>query len=225
MNENKEKTAGNLANSVVEGYDYSVAVRMSGRAGAYSPTGGKGNAFEVMYSDKKNLSNLLKPDTTTTLTNSSTARQVDLVTKKGNRIIERIQCKDTPSAKGTMDTIKRVQNGQYRTTQLVGTSESGGIYRRRIPRQSGCYLRLRQRLFRRLHYGTHQTCLTRAYSGNPHPECLRNRSPYPAVGPRRHGARRLHLHRRIRIRTGRNHADGKDFPARLRSTPQHDCFP
>ena len=33
MNENKEKTAGNLANSVVEGYDYSVAVRMSGRAG------------------------------------------------------------------------------------------------------------------------------------------------------------------------------------------------
>ena len=61
MNENKEKTAGNLANSVVEGYDYSVAVRMSGRAGAYSPTGGKGNAFEVMYSDKKNLSNLLKP--------------------------------------------------------------------------------------------------------------------------------------------------------------------
>lgn len=35
----------------------------------------------------------------------------------------------------------------------------------------------------------------------------------------------LHLHRRIRIRTGRNHADGKDFPARLRSTPQHDCFP
>lgn len=26
MNENKEKTAGNLANSVVEGYDYSVAV-------------------------------------------------------------------------------------------------------------------------------------------------------------------------------------------------------
>lgn len=103
MNENKEKTAGNLANSVVEGYDYSVAVRMSGRAGAYSPTGGKGNAFEVMYSDKKNLSNLLKPDTTTTLTNSSTARQVDLVTKKGNRIIERIQCKDTPSAKTVGD--------------------------------------------------------------------------------------------------------------------------
>ena len=57
------------------------------------------------------------------------------------------------------------------------------------------------------------------------PECLRNRSPHPAVGPRRHGARRLHLHRRLRIRTGRNHADGKDFPARLRSTPQHDCFP
>ena len=135
MNENKEKTAGNLANSVVEGYDYSVAVRMSGRAGAYSPTGGKGNAFEVMYPDKKNLTILLKPDTTTTLTNSSTARQVDLVTKKGNRIIGRIQCKDTPSAKGTMDTIKRVQNGQYRTTQLVGTSESAAAFNAKAPSQ------------------------------------------------------------------------------------------
>lgn len=29
MSEKKEKTAGNLANSAVEGYDYSVAVRMS----------------------------------------------------------------------------------------------------------------------------------------------------------------------------------------------------
>lgn len=36
MNENKEKTAGNLANSVVEGYDYSVAVRMSGRQGIFA---------------------------------------------------------------------------------------------------------------------------------------------------------------------------------------------
>jgi hypothetical protein len=119
----------------VEGYDYSVAVRMSGRAGANSPIGGKGNAFEVMYSDKKNLSNLLKPDTTTKLTNSSTARQVDLVTKRGNRIIERIQCKDTPSAKGTMDTIKRVQNGQYRTTQLVGTTESAAAFNAKAPSQ------------------------------------------------------------------------------------------
>ena len=41
MNENKEKTAGNLANSVVEGYDYSVAVRMSGRAGAFRCPGGR----------------------------------------------------------------------------------------------------------------------------------------------------------------------------------------
>ena len=37
--------------------------------------------------------------------------------------------------------------------------------------------------------------------------------------------KRQHLYRRLRIRTGRNHADGKDFPARLRSTPRHDCFP
>ena len=44
LNENKEKQQ-EFSNSVVEGYDYSVAVRMSGRAGAYSPTGGKGKCF------------------------------------------------------------------------------------------------------------------------------------------------------------------------------------
>lgn len=121
-------TAGDFATAVTEGYDYSVASRMAGRAGSRSPLGGKGNAFEIMYGDQKNAGNLLKPGTSTRLTNSSTATQADLVTTKGGSIIERIQCKDTPSIKGTADTVKRVQSGQYRSTQLVGTSESTAAY-------------------------------------------------------------------------------------------------
>lgn len=128
MSETKRTSAGNVATVATEGYDYSVASRMSGRAGSSSPLGGKGNAFEIMYGDQKNMANILKPEMSTRLTHSSTATQADLVTTKGGRIVERIQCKDTPSIKGAADTIKRVQSGQYRTTQLVGTSESAAAY-------------------------------------------------------------------------------------------------
>lgn len=128
MSETKRKNAGNAATVATEGYDYSVASRMAGRAGSSSPLGGKGNAFEIMYGDQKNVANILKPGTSTRLTNSSTATQADLVTTKGGRIVERIQCKDTPSIKGTADTIKRVKSGQYRPTQLVGTTESAKAY-------------------------------------------------------------------------------------------------
>lgn len=128
MNDTKRQTTDTASTIAVEGYDYSVANRMSGRAGSSSSLGGKGNAFEIMYGDRKNGANLLKPGITTRLTHSSTATQADLVTTKGGKIIERIQCKDTPSITGTSDTLKRVQSGQYRATQLVGTSESATAY-------------------------------------------------------------------------------------------------
>lgn len=125
---NSKSNTGNIATFATEGYDYSVASRMAGRAGSSSPLGGKGNAFEIMYSDQKNLGNVLKPGTTTRLTQSSTATQADLVTTKAGKIVERIQCKDTSSISGTADTIKRVKGGQYRATQLVGTSESAASF-------------------------------------------------------------------------------------------------
>lgn len=136
MNNTTDKNksnVGNMATLATEGYDYSVACRMVGRAGSSSPLGGKGNAFEIMYSDQKNLGNVLKPGTTTRLTHSSTATQADLVTTKAGKIVERIQCKDTPSISGTADTIKRVKGGQYRTTQLVGTSESAASFNAKAP--------------------------------------------------------------------------------------------
>ena len=87
------------------------------------------------------------------------------------------------------------------------------------------YLRMRQRLFRRLHYGTNQTRRTQRYGGNPHSERLRHRASHPAAGSRRYGTGRLHLHRRIRFRQRRNHTDGKNIPFGLRSPQRHRCFP
>lgn len=130
MNEEKRnKNTGMVATAMTEGYDYSVVRRMNGRAGVATQNGGKGIAFEVMYGDKKNSTNVFKPEGyLTKLTKSSTATQADLVTMKGNKVVERIQCKDTPSISGTWKTLDQVRNGKYRTTQLVGTSESAAAF-------------------------------------------------------------------------------------------------
>ena len=63
------------------------------------------------------------------------------------------------------------------------------------------------------------------HGSNPHPERPWHRSAHPAAGSRRHGTGRLHLHRRIRIRQRRNHANGQDIPVGLRGTQRHHCFP
>ena len=129
MNKKTNNYGTNVGTVVIEGYDYSVASRMAGRAGSASPIGGKGNALEIIYADKKNVENLFKSgDLRTQLTKSSTATQSDLITMNGSKVLERIQCKDTPSISGTAKTIKQVQNGQYRATQLVGTTESASVY-------------------------------------------------------------------------------------------------
>ena len=93
-NKNEGKTMGLGVEMAREGYEASVISRMTGRAGAYSPKGSAGNALEIMANDKSNLGNLFKPDTVTKLTKSSTATQVDAVTTKAGKVIERIQYKD-----------------------------------------------------------------------------------------------------------------------------------
>ena len=107
-----------------EGYEASVMYRMRGRSGAYSPKGASGNVLEIMANDKENLKNIFKPDTVTKLTKSPVATQVDAVTMKGGKVLERIQYKDTPSASGIQKTLKQVESGKYRQTQLRGTTET-----------------------------------------------------------------------------------------------------
>lgn len=125
---NEGKTLGFGAEIAREGYEASVVSRMSGRAGAYSPKGAAGNALEIMANDKSNMRNLLKPDTVTKLTKSSTATQVDAVTTKAGKVIERIQYKDTVSPAGVRKTLNQVKAGKYQQAQLRGTIEAAEKY-------------------------------------------------------------------------------------------------
>ena len=90
-NKNEGKNLGIGSEIAREGYEASVVHRMTGRAGASTIKGAPGNALEIMANDKRNMKNLLKPDTVTKLTKSSTATQVDAVTTKSGKVIERIQ--------------------------------------------------------------------------------------------------------------------------------------
>lgn len=123
----KDKTSRNIAVGTEltrECYEQSVMTRMTGRAGSATVKGAPGNALEILANDKRNISNALKPETVTKLTKSSTAHQVDAVTTKAGKVVERIQYKDTVSNAGVQKTLKQVTSGKYRQAQLYGTKEA-----------------------------------------------------------------------------------------------------
>ena len=122
--EDRKNNEGVVTELGREGYEASLMYRIQGRAGAYSPKGASGNAFEIMANDKENIKNIFKPDTVTKLTKSSTATQVDAVTMKGSKVIERIQYKDTSSPSGIRKTLNQVASGKYQQAQLRGTTET-----------------------------------------------------------------------------------------------------
>lgn len=124
MSENTGKKLAVLSEVGREGYEASVMARMVGRSGAYTVKGAHGNALEIIANDKANLGNLLKPGTVTKLTKSPTATQVDAVTMRAGKVIERIQYKDTSSTAGIQKTLKQVESGKYRQAQLRGTTET-----------------------------------------------------------------------------------------------------
>ena len=62
-----------------------------------------------MANDKSNMRNFLKPDTVIKFTKSSTVTQVDAVTTKAGKVIERIQYKDTVSPAGVQKTLNRLK--------------------------------------------------------------------------------------------------------------------
>jgi len=102
-------------------YEGSVIVRAMERAGNNPHL--KGHVHEILVKDAKNLKNVFN-GCQTELTKSTTAKTVDLVTKNGGKIVERLQLKDTLSPTAVNKTVKQVLNGQYRSTQLVGTEET-----------------------------------------------------------------------------------------------------
>lgn len=128
--------AGAAAGEVfTHAYDANVVSRMAGRCGAYTATGSKGIAFEILYTDKNNIENALKNmgknlKSKTKFTKSPNAQTVDLITIDQNtgKVLERIQCKNVTSPSGVKQVVDAVKDGKYNSAQLVGTSEAAEMF-------------------------------------------------------------------------------------------------
>lgn len=85
----------------------------------------KGHILEVKFKNRYNRNplNVLKGNKAQ-LTKSSTAVRDDVIVMNQNKVVKRFQLKDTPSKSGIRDTAERIKRGQYRGTNIVGTSET-----------------------------------------------------------------------------------------------------
>lgn len=117
-----------LVNSTYQG---SVARRALQRAGHCKNL--KGHVLEIYYKDRYNadVRNILA-GRRAYLTKSPTAVRDDLVVKQGEHIVKRFQCKDTLSDAGVRDTVKRIREGQYSRTNVVGTRETAEAVNRSV---------------------------------------------------------------------------------------------
>ena len=115
--------------AIKTGYEESVIQRMVGRAGAKTLNGAKGIVHEIIYADKLNLRDAFKKGTKTSLTKSSTAQQVDVVTTNGGKVAARYQLKDT--ANSIKETLKQVKSGKYQQVQMIGTKETAKAFNER----------------------------------------------------------------------------------------------
>lgn len=123
-NTNESKKIVTASEIARHGYEASVMNRMQGRSGAYTKTGSKGIALEIMGTDQINVRNMANPDVSAALTKKANAPQVDVVVMNQNKVSERLQFKDVVSDTGVGNVIKRTKNGGYRSAQMYGTTES-----------------------------------------------------------------------------------------------------
>ena len=122
-----QTNAGHGAVVTKTGYEASVIGRAVGRAGANPHL--KGHIHEILVKDARNARNLLTMNgASTSLTKSTTAGTVDLVTTKGGKVIERIQVKDVTSQSGINKLVKQCADGKYRSAKLVGSEESAQAF-------------------------------------------------------------------------------------------------
>ena len=91
----------------------------------------KGVIHEVAIREQRNLTaDALLRRNRTSLTRSTNAKTVDLVTTRNGVVVERLQVKDCISDTCARDVQGRVSGGQYRTARLVGTEETVANFRR-----------------------------------------------------------------------------------------------
>ena len=120
----KLKLAGhgtNLHNVARNGYEGKVIAESMQRAGKNPQL--KGVIHEVLIKDKinSNPANIVK-GVKASLTKNPNAKTVDIVVKQGNKVVSRIQAKDT--ANSIHKTVKQVQSGQYQSAKIYGTKET-----------------------------------------------------------------------------------------------------
>lgn len=120
---------GWITPTVMQVDEASIIKRAVDRAGKNKNL--KGHVFEIMTCDKINRApgNIVK-GRKAVLTKSTSAVRDDIVVKQGGKVVQRMQLKDTP--KGINDTVKRVLNGQYKGTNLIGTRETVEAYNKGI---------------------------------------------------------------------------------------------
>lgn len=108
-------------------YATSVVSRMTGRAGAATQAGAKGNAFEVLFTDRINLLNSTK-GARTMLSPSSTDTLADVITVFADGSTQSHQLKAGTSATHISNTLNQVAEGKYVGAELVGTTEFAALY-------------------------------------------------------------------------------------------------
>ena len=109
------------------GYEQSVIARAMDRAGANPHL--KGHIHEILVKDARNAHNFLTMNgASTSLTKSTTAGTVDLITQKGGKVIERIQVKDVTSQSGINKLVHQCADGKYRSAKLVGSEETAQAF-------------------------------------------------------------------------------------------------
>lgn len=129
MSETNKSVYGiGLANGTYQG---SVVLRALQRAGHCRNL--KGHVLEICYKDRYNMDmRNIVAGRRAFLTKSPIAIRDDLVVKQGGHVVKRFQCKDTLSNAGVQDTVKRIREGQYSGTNVVGTRETAKAVNRSL---------------------------------------------------------------------------------------------
>ena len=105
----------------------------------------KGHINEIMTVDKlnTNLHNIINGKKAY-LTKSTTAMRDDIIVKKSGKVVERYQLKDTP--KGIHNTIRKVEQHQYKGTNLMGTKETVAAYNNAIQKANAKGKKISQKM-------------------------------------------------------------------------------
>jgi len=120
----KSSATVTTATATKTAYEGTVIVRALSRAGRNKNL--KGHIHEYMLSDAKNVQNVFSGQQTT-LTRSTTAEAVDMVTISGRKVVERLQAKDALSPAYIAKIRGQVASGKLRSVQLVGTEETTNL--------------------------------------------------------------------------------------------------